>query len=195
MKGSYTWSVLEKDEDSKPTLQAQNVISKHYHVWGGSFIHSFPSAPFLWGELRGQQPQEGSKYLKIFQQFQIVLLAPHQDVAPHQDGTKQGWRCSHSTWSLDDSGPLSRGCSQQDLPRQSSLGHLGTWWNHSSSLSEEVAWHSGLDEFHSCALCREVSRRGLFVKTSSLPLALGIIFFQSFPDIHDHRWESEERPI
>jgi len=27
------------------------------------------------------------------QQFQIVLLAPHQD------GTK---RCSHSTWSLDD---------------------------------------------------------------------------------------------
>ena len=28
------------------------------------------------------------------QQFQVILLAPHQD------GTKQGRRCSHSTWSL-----------------------------------------------------------------------------------------------
>jgi len=30
------------------------------------------------------------------QQFQIVLLAPHQD------GTKEGRRCSQSNWSLDD---------------------------------------------------------------------------------------------
>ena len=30
------------------------------------------------------------------QQSQIVLLAPHQD------GTKQGQRCSHSTWSLNE---------------------------------------------------------------------------------------------
>jgi len=30
------------------------------------------------------------------QQSQIVLFIPHQD------GTKQGWRCSHSTWSLGD---------------------------------------------------------------------------------------------
>jgi len=50
-------------------------------------------------------------------------------VAPHQDGTKQGRRCSHSTWSLDDSRPLSSGCSQQDLSRKSFLGHLDTWLN------------------------------------------------------------------
>ena len=30
------------------------------------------------------------------QQFQIVWLAPHQD------RTKQGWRCSYSTQALDD---------------------------------------------------------------------------------------------
>ena len=23
-------------------------------------------------------------------------------LAPHQDGTKPGWRCNHATWSLDD---------------------------------------------------------------------------------------------
>jgi len=54
-------------------------------------------------------------------------IAISVSVAPHQDGTKQGRRCSHSTWSLDDSGPLSSGCSQQDLSRQSFLGHLDTW--------------------------------------------------------------------
>jgi len=30
-------------------------------------------------------------------------------------------------------------------------------------------------EFNSCALCREVSRRELFAKIPSLPLALGIV--------------------
>ena len=46
--------------------------------------------------------------------------------------------------------------------------------------------HSGFYEFHSCALCREVSRRELFAKIPSLPLRRGITFFQSLPKIHDH---------
>jgi len=49
-------------------------------------------------------------------------------------GSNQGRRCSHSTCSLDDHwaafpwvqpAPLGRGCNQQDLPRQSTLGHSG----------------------------------------------------------------------
>jgi len=50
-------------------------------------------------------------------------------------------------------------------------------------------------KFHSCALCWQVSRRELFVKLPSLPLALGIAFLQSFPNIHDHKIGSEQRPI
>jgi len=38
----------------------------------------------------------------------------------------------------------------------------------------EVARHSGLYKFHSCALCREVSRRKLFAKIPSLPLVFEI---------------------
>ena len=56
-----------------------------------SFIHSFWCPLFLWGESRGQQPQEDPKDLTINNmQLQIVLLFPHQD------GTKQGRRCSHA---------------------------------------------------------------------------------------------------
>jgi len=40
-----------------------------------------------------------------FQQPHIVLLAPHQD------GTKQGRRCNHATWSLDELQAASLGCS------------------------------------------------------------------------------------
>ena len=47
--------------------------------------------------------------------------------APHQDGTKQGRRCSLITppglWKT--SATLSRGCTQLDLPRQSFLRHSG----------------------------------------------------------------------
>jgi len=53
------------------------------------------------------------------QHFQIVLLAPHQD------GTKQGRRCSHYIGPWKTSGPLSRGLSQKDLPRQYFMGHSG----------------------------------------------------------------------
>jgi len=41
------------------------------------------------------------------------------------------------------------------------------------SLIGEVARHSGLCEFHSCTLCREMSRRVLFAKIHLCHLHLG----------------------
>jgi len=48
----------------------------------------------------------------------------------------------------------------------------------------KVARHSQLYEFHSCAPCREVPRRELFAKITSLPLVLEITRFQSLTEIH-----------
>jgi len=59
-----------------------------------SFIFSF-SCRFFFGESREGSSRRGTGIPRDQQQFQIVLLAPHQD------GTKQGRRCSHATWSLD----------------------------------------------------------------------------------------------
>jgi len=56
-----------------------------------SFIHFHFHARFSSGEGRGDSSSKRTQ-----QQSQIVLFAPHQD------GTKQGWRCSHATWSLDE---------------------------------------------------------------------------------------------
>jgi len=55
------------------------------------------------------------------------------------------------------------------------------------SLFGEVFRCLGLYEFHSCALCLEVSHRELFAKIPPLPLLLGMAHFQSLPEIHDHR--------
>jgi len=96
------------------------------------------------GTPHGQQP------------FQIVLLALHQD------GTKQGRRCSHSTWSLDDlwvAFPL-----VWPVGLASPVFRWAFWTNgrtHVTMISQfgEVVRHSGLCEFHSCAVCREVSHQ------------------------------------
>jgi len=78
----------------------------------------FTSA-FPLGRVAGKTALWGLEIPDSFQQSQILLLAPQQD------GTKQG-RCSYGAlpgpWSTY--GPLSRGCSQQDLPRQSLLGYF-----------------------------------------------------------------------
>jgi len=61
------------------------------------FLHSLIFVPsFPLGRVAGQQSLEDSKYLTINSNLGIVLLALRQG------GTKQGRRCSHSTWSLDD---------------------------------------------------------------------------------------------
>jgi len=81
-----------------------------------SFI--FTSA-FPLGRVVGAAALEGLEISHGLQQFLIVLLAPHQN------GTKQRRRFNHSTWSMFSiSGLLSRGCSQQDLPRHSFMGRF-----------------------------------------------------------------------
>jgi len=59
-------------------------------------IHKFPCPLFLYGGSRRQQPYRGLVIPHGQQQLQIILLAQHQE------GTKQGRRCSHFTWSFDD---------------------------------------------------------------------------------------------
>jgi len=59
-----------------------------------SFIHSFLCPLFFTESRRGSSPRKTQNYHDQHQS-QIVLLAPHQD------GTKRGRRCSHATWSLD----------------------------------------------------------------------------------------------
>jgi len=54
------------------------------------------------------------------------------------------------------------------------------------SRSPEVRSNPGttdleLYKFHSCELCRDMSRRKLFEKIPSLPLALEIVLFESLP--------------
>ena len=125
------------------------------------------------------------------QQFRIVLLAPHQD------GAKQGQKCSRFIWSLDDlwaAFPV-------DVASRTSSICRGAFWTHGWSNVAGISWlgwkvvpHSRLCEFQSSTLCREVSRRELFPKISSVPLVLGIVFFQSLPKIHDYRLWSEQRP-
>ena len=82
-----------------------------------SFIF-IPSFPHRW--VAGIATLGSLKIRHNFQQSLIVLLTPHQD------GTKQGQRCSDAIWNpgpWSTSGSLSLVCSQQNLPRQYFLGH------------------------------------------------------------------------
>jgi len=68
-----------------------------------------------------------------------------------------------------------------------------TFWTHGRTNVDgisrfgEAARHSKLYEFHSCALCNKVSHRELLAKFPSLLLALGTVFLQSLPKLHDRR--------
>ena len=113
----------------------------------------------------------------------IVLLVPHQD------GNKQGQRCSHSTRSLNGLWSAFPWVQPAGL---ASIIFSVTFWKHGRTnvfeitrFGGKVARHSGLYEFHRCPLCREVSHRELIAKILSLPLALGAVFFQSLSKIHD----------
>jgi len=55
------------------------------------FISFIFMLAFRLGEIAGATALGGLGIPHSQQQFQIVLLAPHQDE------TKQGWRCSYST--------------------------------------------------------------------------------------------------
>ena len=64
------------------------IFQKHIHPF--IFMPAFPL-----GRVTRATSPGGLKIRHSQQWFQVILLAPHQD------GTKQGWGCSHSTWSLD----------------------------------------------------------------------------------------------
>jgi len=65
-------------------------------MWACTLIHLLIFAPAIpFGRDVGAAALGGSKIPRDQQKSQIVLLAPHQD------GTKQGRRCSYATWSLD----------------------------------------------------------------------------------------------
>jgi len=103
---------LPREEEHKAHLSLPLITAKNT-------ILSF-SYPLPLGRVVGAAILGGLEIPHDQLQDQTVLITPHQD------GTKQGWRCSHSTcWCLGDLGPLSRGCSQQVSPPQTFLGHFG----------------------------------------------------------------------
>jgi len=85
-----------------------------------NFIHSLIFMPtFPPGRVAQTAALGGFGIAHSQQQLQIILLAAHQD------RTKQGLRCSHSTWCLNKLWADFPWVSQQDLLRQSSVEHSG----------------------------------------------------------------------
>lgn len=117
-----------------------------------SFIHSFSHTLFLWERSRGQPPQEDSKRLSVHSNLKYFCWLPRTTTVSHRI-----W--NHSIWSLVNSGPLSS-------PRFF-WGILLTWPHITVEIflfGRVVTQHSW---FHSCALCREVSRHEFFTKILS----------------------------
>ena len=111
-------------------------------------ISAFP----LW-KVVAQAALGGHEICHDQQQSQIVLLAPHQD------WTKQGRRCSHCTWPLVDLAALRwvspPGLASPTFPE--AFWSRGRTIAAEMSLFQEVTRQYELYEFHSCALCREIS--------------------------------------
>jgi len=166
---------------ARPVNNESNPSSKH--------LLSCPR--FFWGGSRGQQPWEDPKY----------LTANRISDIPAGSEPRRG-----QTWSEMQSLHLALGWPLGRFPvdmanRTSSIFRGALWtraWTNVAGISRfggEVAQHSGLHEVHNCALCREVSHRGLFAKIPSLSLVFEIAHFRSLPKTHDHRWGSEQRSV
>jgi len=121
-----------------------------------SVIHFLPRFPLV--IVARAAALGGLEITHGFQLFRILLLASHQD------GIKQSPRRSHSTWSLDDLWPLSRGCSQRRTwLAKFSWDILNTWpkqlnWNvavRGSPSTFKVLWISQLRALF--AKCHTVS--------------------------------------
>jgi len=115
------------------------------------FIHSliFETA-FPMGKIAGAAALVRPEMPHDQQQSQKVSLGPQQD------GTKQGRRCSHATWSLDLLTAF-RVTSRTCLVNLS-WAILDSWLNQLAGIFRfgEVAWHSG---FKTCAFRHEVSHQ------------------------------------
>jgi len=80
LNATFTFGKLTKDNFINRKVQCRPIYS---------LIHLFSCPLFLWEGSREQQHHE--EIALDQQQFQIVLLAPHQD------GTKKSWRCNYAT--------------------------------------------------------------------------------------------------
>jgi len=137
---------FEKNDFSKPGFRKFR-NTKHFKCRSEYSFIQFPARFSSREGHEGSSPRRTRNTSRSTAVLGIFLLAPHQD------GTKHGWRCNHSTWSLGEAG-ISR-------------------------FGGEVVQHSRLCEFHGCALCREVSHRGILAEIPFLALVLEIILFQS----------------
>jgi len=196
--GTSTFMVFPSDPGmSKKSFQIEvgyrdNYFHSRPRIWTCfSFIHFHILLSSQ--ESQGEPAISWLEILYGFQQSLIILLAPHQD------GTKQGQRRNRTSW------PLVYLCVAfpwvQAAGLASTIFARAFWsrgWTTVSAISlfrGERAPHSGRYEFHRCALPHEVARRYFFAKFLSVPLALGIVFFQALTKIHDHGWLSEQVPI
>ena len=87
-----------------------------------TLIHLLIIVPgFLLGGIAGAAALGGPEIPHDQQQSQIVLLAPHQD------RTRQGWRCTHAPSSLNklQALPVVVDCNLKDLVSHLFLGHFG----------------------------------------------------------------------
>jgi len=105
-------------------------------------IHSFSNSPFLDKEAR-QQPQTDGKYLAIFRSFWWFFWFGNK-TGPSQ---VEDLITTSGPWSTN--GPLSRGCSMQDVYRQFFSVIRTTWPNHRrwDRFGWEMTTHSGLANF------------------------------------------------
>jgi len=117
------------------------------------------------GEVAEAAAVRGLKIPHSQQQSQTDLLAPRQE------GAKQDRRCTRAIWFLGRIlGRFPVGVASRYCLSNLSWYILDPWPKNTAGVSRfaEVAEHSGLYEFHSCALCREVPHRELFTQISSV---------------------------
>ena len=152
-------------------------------------IHSFIFVPvFCLGRVPGAAAPRRLELFHRQQRSQIVLRLSWLHTKTGQSNVGDATNPTGPSTS----GPLSRGYSQQDLHRKSFVTFLVKWPNQCNRAFSIRMRHSGIYKFHSCALCRAVSRRELFTKIPKLPLALRIVFIQSLVKIYDRRRGQEQ---
>ena len=181
-------NVIHYKDRSRPTDLGWDAVywspPRYFHSF--IFIRVLPQARFA-----GAEATRGIKLSHGFQQSLILLIAAHQE------GIKQDRGFNQATWSMLDHRAA---CPWLQPAGRASPIFSGEFLSGGRTIVAEissfgdVARHSGLYEFHNCALCREVSHRELVAKIPSLPLALEIAIFHWLHKIHVHR-RSEQRLI
>jgi len=120
-----------------------------------------------------------------------------QSIAPYENGIKQGRRCSHTIRHWTIYGALSLGCSQQDEPYHSFLGHSDHVKDHCNGellIRRSVSTFRALQISHLRVLSQSVTP-WILGKNPLSTACTRDSTLQSFPKNHGHRWEWKQRPI